>query len=276
MGEDQARATYDAFAPIYNEFNHLNDYEMWLGETLLPELEKHGLKRGRALDVACGTGRAFAPLLRRGWEVRACDISAGMLERAREEGGDRVELDVVDMRELPAYGEFELVLSMNDAVNYLLGDEDLGRALVRMRANLADDGLLLFDVNSKGTYDAGSWSGNSHTVEYEGRSWTWLGIGEVEGQPSVFETRIEGDDIKEPIVHRERFRSQAEIRKAMNAAGLDCLAVLGMHEIDNKVILADPPDESRDYKVVYIGKVAETPLTRAGASGRKRVPRPRG
>jgi SAM-dependent methyltransferase len=256
MGDDPARATYDAFAPIYNEFNHQNDYEMWLGETLLPELENHGLKRGRALDVACGTGRAFGPLLRRGWEVRACDLSPGMLERAREEGGDGVQLDVADMRELSEYGKFQLVLSLNDSVNYLLGDEDLERALARMRANLADDGLLLFDVNSKGTYDSGFWSGNSHTVEHGGRSWTWLGNGEVEGETNVFETRIEGDEIAEPIVHRERFRSQSEIREAMSAAGLDCVAVLGMHEIENKVILADPPDESRDYKVVYIGAKA--------------------
>jgi SAM-dependent methyltransferase len=255
MTDDPARVTYDAFAPIYNEFNHLNDYEMWLGEVLLPELEKHGLKRGRALDVGCGTGRAFRPLLRRGWEVRACDLSPGMLERAREEGGEEVELDVVDMRELPVYGEFELVLSLNDAVNYLLDDEDLERALSRMRANLADDGLLLFDVNSKGTYDSGSWSSDSHVVEHDGRSWTWHGIGEVEGQPRVFETRIEGDDI-EPIVHQERFRPEAEVREAMRAASLDCLAALGMQEVDGKVVLSDPPDEGRDYKVVYIGAKA--------------------
>jgi SAM-dependent methyltransferase len=255
MTDDQARVTYDAFAPIYNEFNHLNDYEMWLGEVLLPELEKHGLKRGRALDVGCGTGRAFGPLLRRGWEVRACDLSPGMLERAREEGGEEVQLDVVDMRELPTYGEFELVLSLNDAVNYLLEDEDLERALARMGANLAADGLLLFDVNSKGTYESGSWSGGSHVVEHDGRCWTWHGLGELDGLPSVYETRIEGDDI-ESIVHRERFRPEAEVREAMSAAGLNCLAALGMQEIDEKVVLSDPADEGRDYKVVYIAAKA--------------------
>jgi SAM-dependent methyltransferase len=256
MEGDPARTTYDAFAPIYNEFNHLNDYEMWLGESLLPALEEHGLKRGKALDVGCGTGRAFGPLLRRGWEIRACDLSPRMLERAREEGGDQVQLDVVDMRELPVYGEFELVLSLNDAVNYLLSDEDLERALTRMGANLAADGLLLFDVNSKGTYESGAWSGGSHAVEHDGRSWKWVGLGEVEDQPAVFETRIEGDDI-EPIVHRERFRPEAEVRAAMAAAGLDCLAALGMQEIDGKVVLSDPPDEGRDYKVVYIGARAD-------------------
>ncbi len=255
MGEDPALAAYEAFAPIYNEFNHLNDYEMWVGRALLPELEKHGLKHGRALDVACGTGRAFAPLLKRGWEIHGCDLSPAMLERARQEAGGKTELDVADMRELPVYGEFELVLSLNDAVNYLLGDDDLERALAAMRANLADDGLLLFDVNTRSIYETGAWAaGSGRTVEHEGRHWTWRPLGEV--SPGTFETRIEGDDV-ETGIHRERFYPEPEIRAAMESAGLTCLAALGMTEVDGEVVLSDPPDEDdRDYKVVYIGAKA--------------------
>jgi SAM-dependent methyltransferase len=254
MGEDPALAAYEAFAPIYNEFNHLNDYELWLGRTLLPELEKHGLKHGRALDVACGTGRAFGPLLKRGWEVRGCDLSPAMLERARQEADGKVELNVADMRELPAYGEFELVLSLNDALNYLLEEGDLERALAAMRANLADDGLLLFDVNARSIYETGAWSpGGGRTVEYEGRRWTWHPLGEV--SPGTFETHIEGEDV-ETGIHRERFRPQPEVRAAMGSAGLTCLAVLGMDEVENEIILSDPPDEDRDYKLVYIGAKA--------------------
>lgn len=176
-----------------------------------------------------------------------------MIAIAREKVGDRAELSVADMRELPVFGEFELVLSMNDAVNYLLGEDDLERALANMRANLADDGLLLFDVNSRGTYEGGSWAGGSRTVERNGRSWTWHGIGEVEGAPSVFETRIDGDDIDQ-IIHCERFRPEAEVLATMTSAGLDCLAALGMQEIDDKIVLSDPPNEDRDYKVIYIGR----------------------
>lgn len=254
MGEDPALAAYEAFAPIYNEFNHLNDYEKWLGRTLLPELEKHGLKHGRALDLACGTGRAFAPLLKRGWEVRGCDLSPGMLKRAQQEAAGRVELEQADMRELPVYGEFDLILSLNDSVNYLLEDVDLERALLGMRANLADDGLLLFDVNSRSTYESGSWSPGSREVEYEGRTWTWRPLGEV--RPGIFETRIEGEDVDTGI-HLERFRSEPELRKAMESAGLNCLAVLSMTEIDGQIVLNDPPDEDHDYKMVYVGAKAE-------------------
>ena len=254
MGEDQVLAAYEVFAPIYNEFNHLNDYEMWLGGALLPELEKRGLKHGRVLDVACGTGRAFAPLLRRGWQITGCDLSPAMLERARQEAGDQVELALADMRELPVFGEFELVLSLNDPVNYLFGDDDLERALAGMRANLTEDGLLLFDCNARSTFES-VYTTEVREVEYDDRHWTWRGKGEIDGNPNLFENVIEGDDI-EPISHRERFWPEAEVRGAMAAAGLDCLVALGMEEVDGRVVLTDPPDESRHYKVVYIGAKA--------------------
>ncbi|HET9676304.1 MAG TPA: class I SAM-dependent methyltransferase, partial [Solirubrobacterales bacterium] len=177
----------------------------------------------------------------------------GMLERARQEAAGKVELEQADMRELPVYGEFELVLSLNDSVNYLLEDGDLERALAGMRANLADDGLLLFDVNAKSTYETGSWSPGSRDVEYEGRTWTWHPIGEV--RPGIFETRIEGEDV-ETGIHLERFRPETEMRQAMEAAGLNCLAALSMTEVDLQVVLHEPPDEDNDYKVIYIGAKA--------------------
>ncbi|HET7418586.1 MAG TPA: class I SAM-dependent methyltransferase [Solirubrobacterales bacterium] len=254
MGEDMALAAYEAFAPIYNDFNHLNDYEMWLGRVLLPELEKHGLKRGRALDVGCGSGRAFAPLLKRGWQIRGCDLSPSMIELAREEAGGEVEVSVADMRELPVYGEFELVICLNDAINYLLGDDDLQRTLEGMAANLSDDGLLLFDVNARTAYEGdGIWASGRREVEHGGRRWVWRGIGEIE--PGVFESRIEGDVI-ETVVNRERHRPEAEVRETMEAAGLDCLAALGMDEANGEIILSDPIDEQRDYKMVFIGRKA--------------------
>src|SRR6476469_9283751 len=101
---DAAFSTYERFAGIYDDFNHRNDYEMWLGRKLLPELEQRGLRKGRVLDVGCGTGRAFPPLLSRGWQIHGCDLSPAMLERARERFGDAVALDVADMRKLPVFG----------------------------------------------------------------------------------------------------------------------------------------------------------------------------
>jgi SAM-dependent methyltransferase len=250
VGGTSTLDTYESFAPIYNAFNHRNNYEVWLGRLLLPELAKHGLRTGRALDVGCGTGRAFAPLLRRGWKVHGCDLSPSMLAQALREGGGKVDVDLADMRELPTYGEFKLVLSLNDTVNYLLNESDLQRALTGMRDNLAQGGLVLFDVNSRETYEGGGiWASGSRTIENGDRSWTWRAIGEV--KPSIYEVRIEGDDV-EAIVHRQRFYSQLDVREALAASGLHCRAVLGMEESNGEIFLSVPADENRHIKLIYI------------------------
>src|SRR5262249_6156918 len=103
----------------------------------MPELERHGLRGKRLLDVGCGTGKSFLPMLKRGWDVTGCDISASMVELARTKVGDAALLSVEDMRELPTLGEFDLVWCLDDAVNYLLSVDELERALSGMRQNLA-------------------------------------------------------------------------------------------------------------------------------------------
>jgi len=247
---DPALTAYEAFASIYNDFNASNDYEMWLGRALLPELRKHGLREGgSALDVGCGTGRAFGPLMRRGWRITGCDLSPSMLKVAAGVGGAEVDLHVADMRELPRLADFDLVLSLNDSVNYLLGDDDLVLALAGMRTNLAEDGLLVFDVNSRSTYASGA--SEVREVEHEGSRWVWRGRGEV--APSIYEAEIAGDRLPEPIRHLERFRSEREVMAAMRAAGLQTVAAFGMREANGEVVLTAPLDEGCDYKLVFIG-----------------------
>jgi SAM-dependent methyltransferase len=73
------------------------------------------------LDVACGTGKSFRPLLRRGYEVTGCDISPPMLEQAPA-GAPGVRLVPADMRALPDLGAFDLVTCLDDALNYLARD----------------------------------------------------------------------------------------------------------------------------------------------------------
>src|SRR3954454_6629006 len=76
------RAAYDALAAVYDDLTAHHDHERWL--TLLLDLAgDHGLAGRRVLDVGCGTGKSFMPLVRRGFDVTACDISPRMAARAR-------------------------------------------------------------------------------------------------------------------------------------------------------------------------------------------------
>jgi SAM-dependent methyltransferase len=152
---EDPRATldaYDALAPAYDLLTAGYAYDRWLSgvERLARE---HGLRGRRVLDVACGTGKSFEPLLARGYEVTACDGSAEMVAVAAGRAGGRAALHVADMRRLPRYGSFDLVLCLDDAINHLLAASDVVRALSRMRANLAPGGLVLFDVNTALAYE---------------------------------------------------------------------------------------------------------------------------
>src|SRR3954453_15433322 len=121
---DPARIAYDAIAPFYDDFTSGYKAASWTAG-LAEKAEGLGLGGRRLLDVGCGTGKSTAPMLARGWEVSGCDISAGVRVFARKVRGDSVELSVADARELPVFGEFDLVWALNDTLNYLLDEGDL-------------------------------------------------------------------------------------------------------------------------------------------------------
>ena len=253
-----AEIAYEAMAPVYDEFTHLNDYETWFGQ-LLPALERHGLRHGRLLDVGCGSGKAFAPMLRRGWEIHGCDVSPAMVELAREKGEGRVGLTVADMRELPRLGEFELVWALNDPANYMLDEGELTQALSGMRRNLAPGGLLLFDANTIAAYRG--FFCEELVDERAGWRLCWSGRSSPADPPgSVFEASFEATPLPgtagEPIapeLHRERHFPEAALLAAIAAAGLECLEVLGYTDEDG---LVAPLDEEAHYKAVLIARAA--------------------
>ncbi len=250
-GGENAERTYEAMAPVYDTFTAHHEYDLWTAD-LLKILERHGLQGKRLLDVACGTGKSFMEMLPRGWQVRACDISPSMLERAREKAGGAVELTVADMTELPEFGEFDLVWALDDAVNYLLNTEELRRALAGMRANLATTGLLLFDVNTLQAYR--TFFAETEVVERQGRRLVWRGLTAPDAPPrSICESRLEVDSV-ELLTHRQRHFPQADVLAALQAAGLDCLDVYGL---GTDGIPRQPLDETTHTKAVYIARMSD-------------------
>src|SRR3954470_1269257 len=147
-----ARPAYDALASTYDAFTADYDYERWL--TVLHGLAaEHGARGRRLLAVGGGTARSFEPMLRRGYEVMACDISPAMVDRATARlarSGGRAA--VADMRRLPDWGTFDLVTCLDDAVNYLHSEADLNAAFASVAGALRPSGVYVFDVNSLTTY----------------------------------------------------------------------------------------------------------------------------
>jgi len=260
QGRD-AELTYEAFAPAYDEFTAHYDHELWLGN-FLPKLEAHGLRRGGLLDVGCGTGKGFLPMIERGWEVTACDISPSMLALAKEKAGDSARLSVADMRDLPLYGQFDLVVALDDAVNYLLDSAELESALGGLARNLGPGGLLMFDLNTLRSYR--TFFAETMVVERGGWRMTWRGQAAADTPPgSICESRlqIERTDLSpndatlgnaSPHVHRQRHFPAEEVLTLLAASGLECLDVFG-HGAD--AIPQQPLDERIHQKAVFVARL---------------------
>jgi SAM-dependent methyltransferase len=239
---DSARAAYDRMAAHYDRFTAHHDYDAW---TLMLErlATLHGLRGRRLLDVGCGTGKSFAPFLRRGYDVVACDVSPAMAARARMRAPG-VPVHVCDVRALPVLGRFDLVCCLDDGLNHLLDAAALRQALARMAANLAPGGVLLFDLNTLATYR--SFFAEEQVIgglRWRGRT--------APDAPAGALARAELHTGAEPIVHVQRHHPERVARAALARAGLRCAAVYG-HGLDG-----DPHagfDELGDTKAVYVAR----------------------
>lgn len=137
---------YDAFSADYDRFVN------WEGRLSrdLPFLseELQRVQAQRVLDVACGTGWHTIALARKGYEVVGVDISAGMIERARENGAR----EDVSVRFLQAgfgqlatqvgYG-FDGLICMGNSLPHVPGAEVLRETLMDFAAILRPGGVLI-------------------------------------------------------------------------------------------------------------------------------------
>lgn len=262
-GRDPARQAYEAMAPVYDAFTTPYNNELWTGD-LLAVAERHGVGGRRLLDIACGTGKSFLPMLTRGWQVMGCDISPSMLAIAREKVGETVTLSIADVRALPRLGEFDLVWALGDALNYMLAPGEFEKALIGMRRNLKPDGLLVFDLNT--IYAYRTFFAETEAREQGDVRLIWRGQTAPDVAPgSICESVLEvepgddsrADDVEAEAVpahrHRQRHFPFEEVLGALDAVGLECLDVIGQ----DWDVLVRPLNELTHNKAVYVARQAE-------------------
>jgi SAM-dependent methyltransferase len=256
---DPARDAYARLAGHYDVFTAHHRHDVWLARLEALAL-RHGLSGRRVLDVACGTGKSLLPMVRRGYRVTGCDISAEMLAWARRCAPEDVPLVEADMRDLPDLGRFDLVTCLDDAVNYLLGDDDLVRAFASMGRAMAPGGVLIFDTNTLATYEADY--AREQVVESEDVFLCWRGHGierDADGGRraaatiEIFRRTDAGLWERDQSVHRQRHRGRAEVERALADAGLRAVAVLGQRP---GAVLEDDLDERVHTKALFVARAA--------------------
>ena len=141
-------------ADSYHNFSEF--YDLYVGDFLddLPMYEKYaGQVGGPVLEIGAWSGRLTIPLAQTGFDVAAMDVSATMLAILddRLKGlpsvvKNRAQIIQADVCELDLGAKFGLVMVPYYVFNYLLTPEAQSQALDRIKAHLADSGLVIVDA----------------------------------------------------------------------------------------------------------------------------------
>jgi SAM-dependent methyltransferase len=266
--ESSALSAYEAIAPYYDELTSAYDYERWLDALERLALD-HGLSGLRLLDVGCGTGKSFEPLAARGYKVTACDLSPAMVARARAKAPNRARVLVADMRRLPTtLGAFDLVICLDDTVNYLLSVRDLIGCFASVSALLDPGGLFVFDVNTLLVYRSGQVQ--DPRQEGDGPRFRW----HVQASPDFpagglwsAEIEVQVGESATPILsrHVQRHHPRRRVVRALSDAGLEVVAVRG--QVRGAHLQPDA-DELAHNKFVYVARRRDTRLANRRRPGR--------
>lgn len=110
---------------------------------------------GRVLELACGSGRVTAGLLRAGHHVVGVDVSLPMLRQAARRiarlgraAAARSALVCADMRRFALGARFPIVVMAFNAFEHLYTRVEVRECLERVRAHLEPGGRLIFDVQN--------------------------------------------------------------------------------------------------------------------------------
>lgn len=130
-------AEYDKFAEIY---------DVWIAKDVGDDkfyLDLAKKTKGPVLEIACGTGRIYLPMLQNGVDAYGIDISSKMLSILKEKAAAaNLEPKVfkADMRNFRLKKKFALIIVPYRAFLHLLDTESQLAALKTIRSHLAPGG----------------------------------------------------------------------------------------------------------------------------------------
>lgn len=229
-GEAQQEAGgSEAFGPVAEYYDHLMrlaPYGAWQ-RYIDGFCEQLGVRPRWLLDLACGTGTVAIMYARRGVRVVGADNSLPMLMMAQRKAAAQhlpVLFVLQDATALSFAPRFDLVTSLFDSLNYLIGLEKLAACFAGVAGALRPGGLLLFDVNTIRALRLNLFTqDNLQTNDW--LKYTWVSHWDDQTRICRVDMGFEAHGRKFEETHYQMGYEMEEIRELLGGAGLEVLEV---------------------------------------------------
>ncbi len=218
---------YESFAWVYDLFMDEVPYESW-GARIHQLLGQADIKDGLVLDLGCGTGSLTAVLAGMGYDMIGVDVSADMLQEAREKCAAFPDVLLLqqDMTSFELYGTVRAVVCACDTLNYALSEEDLLQVFRLVNNYLDPGGMFIFDMNTAWKYRTQLGDATFAESRDEG-AYIWDNFWDEEEQINEYDLTLfireeEGEEQFRRFeeVHTQKAYSMEQVLKLLEQAGL--------------------------------------------------------
>lgn len=210
-----------SLAPHYDHLMRTVPYHRWV-DYVEDLLRRHDAQPRRVLDLACGTGKVGAEMLRRDYEVVGVDLSEPMVGQCCRQK-PLLPAAVMDARQLGlAADSLDLVVSLYDSLNYIIRPEGLQRCFEGVNYGLRPGGLFIFDLNTERALRIGLFTqqtlGTNNPLQHVWKSY-WDKHTKICRIDMRFKWWGSGKPVEFTEIHYERAYEEKEVRQMLGAAG---------------------------------------------------------
>lgn len=136
------KSEFDKVAKYYDEIykDYKEDIKFYVGEVLK--------SKGRILEIACGTGRVYLEILKKGGDIYGIDISRKMLIELKRKGKElklKPKVHVADMKNFKFNFKFDLIIiPFRSFLHNITIDEQI-KSLKNFKRHLKKKGRLILN-----------------------------------------------------------------------------------------------------------------------------------
>jgi len=139
---------YSKLAAIYDVVMSYIDYEIWI-DYLHQLCTRHQIFPETSLDISCGTGNPLPYLQEWAGQVYCMDLCQDMVSQLiNKHPSMQSRAWVGDMSFLPVQTEFDLILNLQDSVNYYMDPGDIITHLDEIYPFISREGAYIFDFST--------------------------------------------------------------------------------------------------------------------------------